>query len=86
MDRIAALRQIESALSAFEAGEADLETCERRIRAAVRTFATEFDGERSAYRADTGTVVVAASEREARERVRELTDADAPTVERIRER
>ncbi|MFO7926204.1 MAG: hypothetical protein ACQET5_02555 [Halobacteriota archaeon] len=83
MDRIATLRRIEGALSAFEAGEADLDACERRIRAAVRTFATEFDGELSAYRSDDGTVVVAASEREARERIRRLTDADAPTVRRI---
>jgi hypothetical protein len=83
MDRIAALRKIEESLSALEAGEADLDTCERRIRATVRTFATEFDGELSAYRADEGTVVVAASEREARARVRELTDADAPTVRRL---
>ena len=83
MDRIATLRRIEAALSEFEAGETDLEGCERRIRAAVRTFATEFDGELSAYRSDTGTVVLAASEREARERVRELTDAAAPTVEPI---
>ena len=83
MDRIATLRRIEASLSAFESGETDLETCERRVRAAVRTFATEFDGDLSAYRADDGTVVVAGSEREARERVRELTDADAPTVRSI---
>ena len=83
MDRIATLRQIEAALSAFEAGETDLERCERRIRATVRTFATEFDGELSAYRSDGGTIVVAASEREARDRVRELTDADAPTVQLV---
>ena len=83
MDRIAALRRIEASLSAFESGETDLETCERRVRAAVRTFATEFDGDLTAYRADDGTVVVAGSEREARERIRELTDADAPTVRPI---
>ncbi len=83
MDRIATLRQIESALTAFESGETDLEGCERQIRAAVRTFATEFDGELSAYRSDTGTVVLASSEREARQRVRELTDASAPVVEPI---
>ena len=41
MDRIAALRQIEDALADLEAGEADLEACERRVRATVRTFATE---------------------------------------------
>ncbi len=83
MDRIATLRQIESALTSFESGETDLEGCERQIRAAVRTFATEFDGELSAYRSDTGTVVLASSEREARQRVRELTDASAPVVEPI---
>jgi hypothetical protein len=83
MDRIATLRRIEDALTEFEAGDTDLETCERQIRAAVRTFATEFDGELAAYRAGTGTVVVASSEREARQRVRELTDAESPTVERI---
>lgn len=83
MDRIATLRRIESALSDLEGGETDLAECERRIRAAVRTFATEFDGELSAYRSDTGTVVLASSEREARDRVRELTDVSAPTVEPI---
>ena len=83
MDRIAALRQIEDALADLEAGEADLEACERRVRATVRTFATEFDGELAAYRADGGTVVLADSERAARRRVRELTGAEAPTVERL---
>ena len=83
MDRIATLRRIESALTELESGETDLEGCERQIRAAVRTFATEFDGELSAYRSDTGTVVLADSEREARERVRELTDAVAPVVEPV---
>lgn len=83
MDRIAALRRIEDALAALEAGEVDLEECERSVRAAVRTFATEFDGELAAYRAGDGTVVVATSEREARDRVEELTDADAPSVERL---
>ena len=83
MDRIATLRQIESALSEFEAGETDLKGCERQVRAAVRTFATEFDGELSAYRSGSGTVVLAASEREARDRVRELTEDSAPTVEPI---
>lgn len=83
MDRIAALRRIEQSLADLEAGEADLDTCEREIRATVRTFATEFDGDLSAYRADSGLVVVAASEREARERVKTLTDIDAPTVQSI---
>lgn len=83
MDRIAALRRIEDAMADFEAGETDLEGCERRVRATVRTFATEFDGDLAAYRADDGAVVVAASEREARERVRELTDAESATVEKL---
>jgi len=83
MDRIATLRRIETALAELEAGEIDLEACEREVRAAVRTFATEFDGDLAAYRADDGTVVLAESERVARDRVRELTDADAPTVERV---
>lgn len=83
MDRIATLRRIEDALAEFEAGETDLESCERRIRGAVRTFATEFDGERSAYRSGEGIIVVATTEREARERIRALTDAEAPTVERL---
>lgn len=83
MDRIATLRRIEGALSDFEAGKTDLEECERRIRAAVRTFATEFDGDLSAYRSEGGTVVLATSEREARDRIERLTDVVAPTVERI---
>ena len=83
MDRIAALRQIEEALTELETGETDLEACERRVRATVRTFATEFDGELAAYRADDGTVVLADSERAARRRVRELTGAEAPAVERL---
>lgn len=83
MDRIAALRRIETALADLEAGEVALEDCEREVRATVRTFATEFDGDLAAYRAADGTVVLAASERAARERVRALTDADAPTVERL---
>lgn len=83
MDRIATLRQIEDALSAFEAGETDLASCEQRIRATVRTFATEFDGDVSAYRSDAGVIVLATSKREARDRIRELTDDDAPTVQSI---
>jgi len=83
MDRIAALRRIETALSALESGDVDLEHCEREVRATVRTFATEFDGDLAAYRADDGTVVMAESERAARDRVRALTDRSTPTVERV---
>lgn len=83
MDRIAAIRQIEDALASFEEGEATLEECERRARATVRTFASEFEDGRSAYEADDGTIVVAASAEEAHDRVRELTGAAAPVVEEL---
>lgn len=45
MDRISALRNVEEALSAFEAGEADLAATERRVVAVLRTYATEFEPE-----------------------------------------
>ncbi len=83
MDRIAAIRTIEEALADFEAGEIELARCEKRIRATVRSFATEFDGELAAYRSESGTIVVADSEREARDRVQELTGERAPVVERL---
>jgi hypothetical protein len=83
MDRIAAIRQIEDALADLEAGEMDLASCERRVRATVRTFATEFDGDLAAYESDDGVVVVADSERAARERVSELTGAESSTVEKL---
>lgn len=83
MDRIAAIRRIEDALADLEDGEVTLEDCERQVRAAVRTFASEFDGDLSAYRSGDGTVVVAPSESEARKRVRELTDVEAPVVEEL---
>ncbi len=91
MDRISALRNVEEALSAFEAGEADLAATERRVVAVLRTYATEFEPEPegagdeppdlAVYRATgdppaDGTVVVAASVAAARDRVRALTDAD----------
>ena len=84
MDRISALRNIEDALGEFEDGEVDLATLERDVRGILRTYATEFDGELSAYRAvgsdaatdidadADGVVVLASSAREARERVRDL--------------
>ena len=79
MDRISALRTVEQALAAFENGEADLQEVERRVRGIVRTYATEFDGELAAYRAEgdarvDGMVVLATGEAEARERVRSLVD------------
>jgi len=76
MDRISALRNIEDALGEFEAGETDLSTLEREVQGILRTYATEFDGELSAYRAEgggaDGVVVLASSGQEARERVRDL--------------
>lgn len=80
MDRISALRNVEEALEAYEDGEADLATLERRVRGVVRTYATEFDGDLAPYRTGEGTVVVASSRREARERARDLLDAEAGAV------
>lgn len=85
MDRIAALRNVEEALADLEAGEADLAAVERRVRAAVRTYATEFEGDLSAYRATVEDatdemVVLARTEQDARERVAELTGGDPPDV------
>lgn len=80
MDRISALRNVEDALASFEAGETDLEGLERRVQGVLRTYATEFEGDLDAYRATgdqraEGVVVLAPSERAARERVEELLDA-----------
>jgi alkanesulfonate monooxygenase SsuD/methylene tetrahydromethanopterin reductase-like flavin-dependent oxidoreductase (luciferase family) len=77
MDRISAIRNVEEALAAFEAGECDLAGLERRVRGTLRTYATEFEGDLDAYRASgdddvDGLVVLASSRREARERIREL--------------
>ena len=80
MDRIAALRNVEDVLSAFENGEIDLSTMEDRIQGVLRTYATTFEsGTLSAYRATgdpavEGMVVVAESPNHARERVRELVE------------
>ena len=82
MDRISAIRNVEEALAAFEAGECDLAGLERRVRATLRTYATEFEGDLDAYRvtgdeAVDGTVVVASGRAEARDRVLALVDGDA---------
>lgn len=88
MDRISALRNVEEALREFETGAADLAATERRVATVLRTYATEFEAdERQVYRATgeapaDGTVVVAESRAEARERVRDLvTDADEVSFE-----
>jgi len=77
MDRISALRNVEEALAAFEAGETDLAGLEREVRGVVRTYATEFEGELAPYRATgegaaDGVVVLAPDRTAARERVRDL--------------
>ena len=120
MDRISALRNVEHALRAFEAGEADLAETERRVGTVLRTFATEFeeggtrayrtvaasadgdaahgdandaatagnatagaagDGSDGGDRRGVGTVVVADSPAEARERVAALTGRTPADVE-----
>ncbi|MFB6086387.1 MAG: hypothetical protein ABEJ84_06225 [Halodesulfurarchaeum sp.] len=87
MDRIAALRTVEDALSAFERGEIDLDTVTARVQGTLRTYATEFeDGGLVAYRATgepavEGLVVVADSPGTARERIAELVEADPKTFD-----
>ena len=86
MDRISALRNVEEALAAFEAGETDLAGLERRVRGVLRTYATEFDGDEdgaTAYRARgdpavAGTVVVAPDAETARERVAARVEGRVP--------
>lgn len=85
MDRISALRNIEDALSDFEAGQIDLATMEKRVRATLRTYATDFDEMRT-YQASgspavDGLVVVADSPRNARNRIHELVDGDVERFE-----
>jgi hypothetical protein len=79
MDRISALRNVEDALATFENGECSLSELESEVRGVLRTYASDFDGEMSAYRASgdgpaDGLVVVADSEAAARDRVDALVD------------
>ncbi|MFB6184270.1 MAG: hypothetical protein ABEI96_06910 [Haloarculaceae archaeon] len=90
MDRISALRNVEDALAAFEDGELSLSDLEREVGGILRTYATEFEGGLSAYRASgdsaaDGLVVLATSRTDARERVAELVSNDgvAFSVERV---
>ena len=91
MDRIAALRNVEDALSELEAGEIDLATAERRVVGVLRTYVTEYDDAdgKSAYRAGRpdpadDLVVVAESAPEAETRARALVDDDPDfEIERI---
>jgi DNA-binding protein Fis len=90
MDRISAIRNVESALVAFETGEIALETLEERVTGVLRTYATEFEGEdhRAVYRVH-GTerahplVIVAPSPGAARERARGIADLRPTDVERV---
>lgn len=86
MDRISALRNVETALAAFEAGDLDLAALEREVRGTLRTYATDFEGELSAYRATAperaaGMVVLARNERDAGERVGDLLGEQGVTFE-----
>jgi hypothetical protein len=78
VDRISALRNIENALREYENGECDLSTLERRVRGAVRTYATAFEADGAVpYRVEgpgTTVVVVADGPETARERARQLGD------------
>ncbi|MFB6193631.1 MAG: hypothetical protein ABEI75_01075, partial [Halobaculum sp.] len=75
MDRIAALRNVEEALAAFEEGELTLGEAERRTVTVLRTFASEFDHpDRQVYRAAVGDrdrIVIADSAADARGRIAE---------------
>lgn len=81
MDRIAALRNIEDALSAFERGELDLQSAEEQIVGVIRTFATEYEDQRTTvYRVsddEQSVVVVAPAPQDARDRAASLTAVDA---------
>lgn len=87
VDHISALRNIEESLRAFEDGDADLATTQRRVQSVLQSYATEFEAEeRRAYRAHgeapaDGVVVVAADAEAAAARVRELADAGTAEFE-----
>lgn len=80
MNRISALRNVEEALRAFEAGEQSLDDTQRAVRSVLQTYATEFEtDQRRPFRAvggaADGTVVVAPDQETAVERVRSLMDS-----------
>lgn len=79
MDRISALRNVEDALARFEDGECSLADLEGEVRGILRTYATDFEGELGAYRADgsdvDGMIVLAASRPDARDRVTSLVES-----------
>jgi len=79
MDRISALRNVEDALARFEDGECSLADLEGEVRGILRTYATDFDGELRAYRAEggdaDGVIVLAASRPDARDRIADLVES-----------
>lgn len=87
VDHISALRNVEEALRAFEDGDADLATTQRRVQSVLQSYATEFEAEeRRPYRAHgddpaDGVVVIAPDPETAKSRVRSLSDADHATFE-----
>ena len=87
VDHISALRNIEEALGAFEDGEADLATTQRRVQSVLQSYATEFEAEeRRPYRAHgeepaDGVVVVAPDPETADSRVRSLKNAEDATFD-----
>lgn len=92
MDRISALRNVESALREFEDGECSFAELEGRVQGVLRTYVSSFEGDGVApFRvvdgpdAAVGVVVVAADAVVARERVRDLVDVDGGvlSVERV---
>jgi hypothetical protein len=90
MDRISTLRNVEDALAEFERGESDLASMERQVQAVLRTYATDFEDDRTAvYRVDPvenrTVVIVAGSPGEARDRAAERVEADCQhaDVERL---
>jgi hypothetical protein len=81
MDRISALRNVEDAMADFEDGDLSLPELEREVRGILRTYATDFEGGKTAYRAvgeapADGLVVLADSEADARDRIDELVGGE----------
>ncbi|WP_323674382.1 hypothetical protein [Halorubellus sp. PRR65] len=92
MDRISALRNVETALREFEDGECSFAELEGTVQGVLRTYVSSFEGDGVApYRVvegpevAVGVVVVAEDAVGARERVRGLVDVEGGvlSVERV---
>lgn len=85
MDRIATLRNIETALTEFEQGETTFADLQRRVGTILQTYATDFEDDRRAVYEVDGTVVVATGPGTAREQAAALgeIDGEQATVTRI---